>query len=255
MTKTADIELATPEQCLSFGARVATKVGKMGVPFDVLQSVLNDGNDHPVYAAIEGALLPKACEATEYPHVEGVVMDQIIDWRKFYVVRLGFDVDMAGVRIPARVKGFDRLIVVPQGISVNQVYEKGKVCFPSWKWCDDDLESVMRELERGGAKETYAIWVRDGREADKDLRKMSAEDIAERKIDTESLLERLLHGFKYWSETGKHLDERSYTLCASSRFADGFVPRVLRSSFGRVCVYWFDVRRADPSLGARRAVR
>lgn len=249
---TDEIKLATPEQCLSFGARVATKVGKLGIPFDALQAALDDGSGHPVYAAIEAVLLPKPA-AFKPGHLNDYKR-QVADWADFYKKFFGIDLDMTGVKIPFHIEGFDRLIIVAGGVSINQVYEKGKENFSSWKWCDDDLESKMQESERGETKTSYAIWVRDEREADKDLLGKSALDV-KRPKDTESLLERLLHGFKYWSETGGHLDVRTYTLCAGSRYSDGDVPGVSRDGGGVVCVGGCDPQGRDGGIGARRAVR
>ena len=94
------------------------------------------------------------------------------------------------------------------------------------------------------------------RDGDEDiLKELSAETILERKIDTESLLERLLHGFKFWSEKKKHLDVKSVTLCASSRYSDGGVPSVDRDSDSDVDVGRHGARCSDPAFRARRAVR
>src|SRR3989344_1892586 len=150
------------------------------------------------------------------------VTSNIESWKAFYRKFFNFTVDLTNVQVPERIEGFDRLIIIAKGLSINQVYETGKKNFSSWKWCDGDIESQMQDSERGMV-ETYTLWVRNEQEADKDLLGKSAEDI-ENPQDTETLLERLLHGFKYWSETREHLDRKTYTLCASSRCSDGFVP-------------------------------
>ncbi|MEK7607388.1 MAG: hypothetical protein AAB484_00475 [Patescibacteria group bacterium] len=180
--------------------------------------------------------------------------DQIDGWKTFYKKFFNIDLDMTGVKIPAKVEGFDRLIIVAKGVSINQVYEIGKKNFPSWKWCDGDIESQMQASERGKVKETYAIWVHDEQEADKDLLGKSAEDIKNPQ-DTENLLERLLHGFKYWSETGEHLDRKTYTLCVASRYSAGDVPYVNRYDDGDVSVGRFNPQIRNAFIGARRAVR
>ncbi len=176
------------------------------------------------------------------------------DWSKFYKKYFGIVADFSTIRIPAKVVGFDRLIIVAEGLSINQVYETGKKNFGSWKWCSGDIESNMRVEERGSVKVSYAIWVRNGQEADEDLKNLSAE-MVDRPQDTENLLERLIHGFKFWSETKEHLDIETVTLCASSRYADGGVPGVLRSDVGGVGVDRYGRRLAISCLRARRAVR
>ena len=179
-------------------------------------------------------------------------------WVSFYHTYFGLTTDLSGIRIPAKKDGFDCLIVVARGMSINLVYETGKKNFRSWKWCgDEDLESQMKESERGPVKESYAFWVRDNQEADEDMKNQSAQMIADskEKIDTENLLERLLHGFKYWSETKNHLDISTITLCASSRYVDGDVPGVDRDDDGLVFVDGFVPEDRYDDLRARRAVR
>ncbi|MDP1625267.1 MAG: hypothetical protein Q8L64_05915 [bacterium] len=234
----------TSELIALFAKQVA-----LDMPEDVAQGWIE--NPKGFGKVIREALMPEA-EKNNLPNI-GV---QIADWKDFYQKFFGIVLDMDGVRIPDYVAGFDRLIVVAKDVSINQIYEKGKKHFSSWKWCGEDIsiESVMQESEHGEVKETYAIWVRDDQEADKDLLGKSALDV-ERPEDTESLLERLLHGFKYWSETGEHLDVKTYTLCASSRYSDGDVPYVSRFDDGRVHVSGCYPQRRDGYIGARRVVR
>lgn len=239
--------LASPESIFSLGISLITKIKSLK-PSQARVDEIKSG-DVVFWSKFVQALLPEQTEAMgEY----GAVLR---DWSKFYKKYFGIMADFSTARIPAKVAGFDRLIVIVEGISINQVYETGKKNFSSWKWCSDDIESNVRPEERGLVKLAYAIWVRNGQEADDDLKNMPAEMIDEQKIDTENLLERLIHGFKYWSETKTHLDIETVTLCASSRYSDGGVPYVLRRDWGGVSVRRSDVRSQDPNLCARRAVR
>lgn len=175
------------------------------------------------------------------------------DWKAFYKKFFGLDVDLSAVRVP---NGLERTIFIAEGISINMAAKAHTDRdIPFWKYCDSDIEAVVRESERGPVKTSYAIRVRKGQEADNDLRNLSAEDIAAKGIDTENLLERLVHGLKYYDETGKHLDVKNVTLCASSRYAGGDVPGVFRDDVGWVSVFWYDPQGRDSYLGARRSVR
>lgn len=188
------------------------------------------------------------------PRLEtGTTSAEVADWQSFYKKFFDVGVDLSAVRVP---KDLDRTLMFPKGISINLVVKAHidrNITF--WKYTESDLESVMRESERGLTKAAYAIRVRNCQEADKDLKNLSAEMIAAQNIDTESLLERLIHGLKYFDETGKHLDVENITLCARSRYSVGFVPDVRRNSGGDVFVYGCSVRRSLPDLRARRAVR
>ena len=61
--------------------------------------------------------------------------------------------------------------------------------------------------------------------------------------------------FEFYYETGKHLDVKNVTLCASSRFVGGYVPYVYRYLDGYVNVDRFDTQYRFDGLRARRAVR
>ncbi len=237
--------LASPDSIFSLAASLASRMNSLKLP----QARVNEIKDGDVvfWSKLDSALMPDQTEVTrEY----GAILR---DWSKFYKKFFGITADFSTIRIPAKVQGLDRLIVIAQGVSINQVYETGKKNFTSWKWCNGDIESKMRPEERGSVKAAYAIWVRDSQEADEDLQNLSAE-MVERPQDTENLLERLVHGFKYWSETKQHLDVRTVTLCASSRYADGFVPKVNRNNDGDVNINRYDPSNRNPNLRARREV-
>ena len=238
-----EVKLATSDQIFSLGARFVTRVNSLGVSETRIKDAINNSDD-PLWEAINSALLPRP--------------KAIQSWTEFYQKYFDLTTDLSGIRIPAKKDGFDCLIVVARGMSINLVYETGKKNFRSWKWCgDEDLESQMKESERGPVKESYAFWVRDNQEADEDMKNQSAQMIADskEKIDTENLLERLLHGFKYWSETKNHLDISTITLCASSRYGGGDVPGVDRDDDGLVFVDGFVPEDRYDDLRARRAVR
>ncbi len=177
----------------------------------------------------------------------------ISDWQDFYKKFFGLNIDLSGVKIPEHALGFDRLIVVPQGITLNQVW---KVCarqFNCWKYTDSDLDSAVPTNNRDPKSGAYAIWVRDVVEADKEMKNLSADDLKERTIKGVTLLERLLLELKYFSETGKHLDISNWTLCSGSRHSGGCVPCV-RWLDGWLKVDWYYVGGRYDDLRSRVAV-
>lgn len=184
----------------------------------------------------------------------GNVKEVVAGWVDFYQTHFGISLDGSGIIVPEHHADFDRLVVVGSGVSLNRTYEAMKEKFTSWKWCLGDLENAMEESSRGCVGATYAIWVRDDAEADENLRNVPASSV-ECPCDTETLLERLLHGFKYWAETGCHLDVKTYTWCPASRHADGSIPRVFRSGNGGVGIDKSCAEDEISLVGARRVVR
>lgn len=176
----------------------------------------------------------------------------ISSWKDFYQKFFGIDVDFSGIKIPEKKPGFDRLIIVAQGLTLNQVYGKCAENFPCSRYIDD-LDKTIIQNDRDPIKGSYAIWVKDRIEADEELKNLSANDLKEKNIPGITLLERLLYELKYWAETGKHLDIQNWTLCAGSSDSDGDVPRV-RWYDASLRVYWsFSDFRLD-TLRARAAV-
>lgn len=182
------------------------------------------------------------------------VSSRLQDWQSFYKKFFGLDLDFSSVRIPDRRPGFDRLIIA-QSLTPNKVYEAyerhGIKC---WRYADDLDSSInWSKEERNPQNGHYAIWVRDVQEADENLQNISADDIKKKGITTETLTERLIHGLKYWSETGKHLDVNSITLCSGSRGSGGFVPSV-HWRVGKMFVLWCNPDYSSGRLRARQVV-
>ena len=115
---------------------------------------------------------------------------------------------------------------------------------------------VVVENEREPKKESYLIWVRDREEADRKLRNLSANDIKERKLTTQTLLERMIHERKFFKETGRNLDTLTWTLCSGSRDLRGGVPRVGWDSelFSGVSIGWYNPDNSNGFLRARQVI-
>ena len=150
--------------------------------------------------------------------------EQFEGWTDLYK-EIGIILDVENLQIPDRQPGFNRLIVVAKGMTNNRAYDECKKRFSCWKYTDD-LDTAVPTNDRSPQNGTYAIWVRDRVEADEELKNKSADMIKAENIKGITLLERLLHELKYFTETGKHLDLKNWTLCSGSRRSDGDVPRV-----------------------------
>ena len=154
-----------------------------------------------------------------------------------YRQAFGIIINPLFVEIPKCQVGRSRLIVVPQGLTMNHVIVFFRTQFTVSLYADD-LDRAVTKNDRTNGK-TYAIWVQDVVEADEELKGLSANDLAEKKIPGITLLERLLHEVLYFSETNKHLDIENSTLCAGSRRSDGFVPAVgWNEDDHELCVGW-----------------
>ncbi len=170
-----------------------------------------------------------------------------------YLEAFGLAIDPASVVIPPRQLGFDRLILVPKGLTLNKVVEFLRTKFEVYLYTED-LDQNVKRNDRTNT-ETYSIWVRDGVEADEELKNLSANQLTEKKISAVTLLERLLHELVYFTETGKHLDVANCTLCAGSRNSVGAVPSVdWRAGSRELYVDWFYPDGRSDDLRARAVV-
>jgi len=177
------------------------------------------------------------------------------DWEKFYKDNFNLTVDFSGVRIPNYPGIGWRLLIIAQGqgITLEQVFRA--FTFKTWKWTDRSLDDVVVENERDSKNGAYAIWVRDEREADEVHKNKSANQVKAEKLSTETPTERLVHEFKYFQETGKHLDVDNITLCSGSRCRGGNVPLVLWHRFDdELRVDWYLSGNATDRLRAREVV-
>jgi len=182
----------------------------------------------------------------------GKVLTEITDWQQFYHDLFGLEIDLLGLSVPAKKKGFDRLVIVAQGMTLQRLYDNCVKLCPCWKWTDDDLDKIVQS-ERTAKDGTYAVWFRDVVEADEELKNLSANDLKEKGIPGITLEERLLMELKYFKETGNHLDIKSWTLCSGSRYSVDGVPRVDWGSV-RLRVDWYRPDDASGYLRSRRAV-
>jgi len=185
-----------------------------------------------------------------------VLMDpdsQLKRWQELYQELFGIQFDIKSIKIPEQKPGFNRLILVPKGITLNHVVKICRIKFDMSLY-DENLDASVTHNDRVST-ESYAIWVQDNVEADPELHDKSAIMLKEENHQGITLLERLLYELIYVTETGRHLDQENVTLCAGSRRSAGGVPSVRgRSGVREVCVGWFLPGDRRSPLRSRAAV-
>ena len=140
--------------------------------------------------------------------------------------------DLSAIRIPEKPEGVGpvRLIVVvkelvewTKGYPLEGVQEALKKHFPGWEYAND-LDEAIPINDRDPKNGSYAVWVRDVREADEEFANKSADDLKVENHTGITTLERQLLEADYFFEKGEHLDQQNVTLCTGSRNRDGYVP-------------------------------
>lgn len=152
---------------------------------------------------------------------------------------------------PKIQKGEYRTVNISKGMTIEGMLAECKKLFPVWRYTENNLDEYVTS-DRTSDK-AYSIKFKNVQEADEDMKKLSANEIKEKGLQTITLLERLVMELDYFEETGKHLDIENWTLCAGSRYSDGDVPYVGWSS-GKLSVGWTSVDNRFSSLRARVAL-
>jgi len=137
------------------------------------------------------------------------------------------------VRIPKKPEGVGpmRLIIVAHELlewtknsPLEGTQEALKKHFRGWEYADD-LDAAISTNDRNPKNGSYAVWVKDVREADEENASKSANDLKAEGHTGITVLERQLLEVDYFFEKGEHLDQQKVTLCSGSRDRDGRVPR------------------------------
>src|SRR3989338_9324403 len=142
-------------------------------------------------AIIAGKRLVEAKPTTE---------EMLADWANFYKEVFGLELDFSGITIPDSKPGFDRLLVVAQGMTPQRLFDKCKELFPSWKYTEKNLDEIIKS-DRTSQNGHYAIWVRDRVEADEENKNLSADQLKERGTPEITLEEREAYELKFFKET------------------------------------------------------
>ena len=110
-----------------------------------------------------------------------------------------------------------------------------------------------KELDKNFPKPKKATtrYFKKVQEADEENANKSADQLQEEGHEGITIRERILMELAYFEETGGHLDEKNWTLCAGSRYRDGNVPNA------RWCdefdVRWYSALSRGPDLRSRSA--
>lgn len=149
----------------------------------------------------------------------------LLDWEVFYDVYFGTRVNFAGIRIPPHTPGYDRVILIPQELTWEMIRDGCNRQF-SCGWHLNANEHTVPRNQRSARECPYAIRVRECEEPDEDMAYVDVDHIHSGGIATMTLRERLVFGLKYYTETGRHLDQMSVTMCVGSSDEMGYIPVV-----------------------------
>ncbi|MCR4334464.1 MAG: hypothetical protein NUV47_01915 [Patescibacteria group bacterium] len=232
-----EVRTATPDQMKDIYG-LAIQAIPTGISFESAQAII--GN--------KSAFITKVQDLFPDP---AILHDPLKQWEVFYREEFNETHDFSEIKIPEKRECFNRLIIVPKGMTMNRAYKACEKHFPCWRY-NNDLDTRVPTNDRTPS-ESYAIWVRDRVEADEELKKLSANDLVDQKVGGITLLERILLELKYFRETGKHLDIKNVTLCSGSRDADGDVPNACWDG-GKFGVSWDYCDYRYSCLRSREAV-
>lgn len=209
--------------------------------------------DANTFLSNKGLLVAELRSIFEKCMPSSLVNRQLAKWREIY--KNHFGVDLGSVQIPTHRKGFDRLIIIAHGLSIQQTYDVCASLFSCLKSTDRSLNEAVPTNDRMPTVGTYAIWVRDRIEADEELKNLSANNLAVKGTPSETIMERELHEIVYFLETGRHLDLHNVTLASGSRSGRGYVPRAdWHDGKFYVGVIWYSPDDSDGALRARQVV-
>ena len=112
-------------------------------------------------------------------------IDPRADWEKFYRQIFGRKYDFSGVSIPEAENIFSWYACIPGKMENEEALSGGKKQFDFDKWTDRKLDKALNlSFGRDAESGLYIVRFRPNIEADKDLINLSADDIAEKKINT-----------------------------------------------------------------------
>ena len=175
----------------------------------------------------------------------------LIHWQIVYVKLFGKTPSLSGIRVPQKPEdqGPMRLIVVAKEIldwTGNRPLQGTMNVLKNFFTCGQgqvvNLDAVIVNNDRDLRNGSYAIWVKDVREADEKNANKSAKDLATLNHLGLTLLERILLEVDYYLEHGEHLDVINITLCSGSRVNGNEDVPLVDSGGG-----WFDIDYGSPT--------
>lgn len=178
-------------------------------------------------------------------------------WAKVYEY-LGMSAEYADFAKSNPVLDNPSLWTVPvlKGVTRNKVVVALRKLGVNMYLYAEDLDTEIPINDRDPSRDgSYAVSFRKNVEADEEFKNLSANDLKNRDHKGITLLERLLLELGYFLATGKHLDEKNWTLCTGSRNRDGNVPSVnWDPGYRGVDVDWYSPDRFSGSLRSRSVV-
>lgn len=179
------------------------------------------------------------------------------EWTRFYMEVFSLAVDLSGVTLPAEAEELAWLVALAKELGdkpMNRAMDACRKLFKVNQYAND-LDAAVPTNDRDLANGSYVIRIRARVEADEELKNLSANQIAELKLVTMTLLERIiLELFYFWKTGGKHMDIQNITLCSGSRYSDGDVPRCRLLGDGDFYVLCYRPGYSNDDLRARVAV-
>jgi hypothetical protein len=184
--------------------------------------------------------------------VKDLFVEEKEQWRKFYQKHFSLETNFNEVIVPDKpTEGTWRLLIIAQGLTMNQVYDSMSKAFKCWRY-NDELDAKVPKNARD-TKLSYAIWVRDGVEPDEKYLGKSTNQADPDMTIGQTLLERMIHEIVFFDETGNHLDIKGVTFCTGSRDSVGYVP-CMNWYDGEVRVSWCGLGSSGSGYGLREAV-
>lgn len=146
-------------------------------------------------------------------------------WRKFYQKHFSLELNFADLVIPKYpLQDRWKLLIIAQGLTLNQVYETMFSLFNIGPYVDGLGDDVVKNVRN--TRNAYAVWVRDRAEPDVQYLGHSTNAIdPDMKIGI-TLLERMIMEIAQFDSSGSPLDIKGATFCSGSRDSNGDVPYV-----------------------------
>ena len=124
---------------------------------------------------------------------------EIVEWQGFYKQYFGIDILSAFIQISPKKDGFNRLLIVAEGLTLKQVAAVVNKFVPISSYNYENVISDSRP------KESYGRWVKNQKGGDDDLIDQSANDLRNRSIyqnvSFTTLLEEFLLMLKFFRKT------------------------------------------------------
>lgn len=151
---------------------------------------------------------------------------QLAQLEQMYSSYFGLSLDASQVALPPHRDGFGRLLIVAKGMTAEVLFRKCAELFPATK--SRNRGDLAIQSDRNADHDHYAVWARDSIEADQEHRNKPADAFAaiEPRLAAMTLEERLVFELLHFHQTRGHLDLKTITICAGSRFPRNMVPTV-----------------------------